>query len=263
MILRKNWKKKHHELKKEFIKFASEKNQEELISLVEKTAVKLFNFGDSFKLLSENNDTIGTFFTVTFQDELCCYIEIVDSDQSPKIDCENLEKIARSNLVKTIAQTDGTNWLVFVIDSSLVNYKKAGEFSLFDLGKESLENCEVVRLLKKESFGNLPITNLYNRRRWYVLSSNPKFGTDFMFLAKFCLYENGSESVYLPKLDVLICSDKSFDARNQVWNLIYKHVNEQFGEEYFPMQSYETIASRYETLPFKEIHKKITKVTSC
>ena len=176
---------------------------------------------------------------------------------SPKMNIsnENLHRTieyCKHQFVEWAVRTNGFEWEIHKANCERPNvYDMICSFNFIDMNLENNEDLKQLYLLCKEAHGKTIITDEYNKNRWYGFLSEDKRTIDYMFLLNIFLYEDGSEKVYIPYLNVTYWCEDRFIARRNAEKAIDKHLMDEYGKTYDGEHRFETVAYQQEKTHMK------------
>jgi len=230
-------------------------SKEELLSIFKYIARNIFGFNEQTELtdLSISGATYY-YLGVKIENEIKYIIEVV----SPQMNLKNeyftkTVEYAIHNHIEWFVRTNGIAWEIYKNRCEQPDeYEKVCTFNLLELNLKNNDDLANLFILCKESHKKKIITDLYNRNCWYGYLSEDKSTIDYMILLYVCLYEDGSEKVHIPYLDVTYWCDQPFVARQNAERAIEKHLKDEYGREFDSEHRFVTIAYHKETNHLKK-----------
>jgi hypothetical protein len=196
------------------------------------------------------------YFGLQAQGELKYILEF--NSPETNIKNENLNRTldyCKRHFVEWMVRTNGVEWEIHRANCVSPNlYDMICSFNFIDMNLENDEDLNHLYLLCKEAHNKTLITDEYNKNRWYGFLNEDKRTIDYMFLLNICLYEDGSEKVHIPYLNVTYRCDDRFVARRNAEQAIDKHLKDVYGRTYDGEHRFETVAYQKEIIYMKENH---------
>lgn len=195
----------------------------ELVRRVRLFLWKVLGFAE-VSIVTLEQDLIG----VRCGEELQYVVEVgaLDAESSPELDSSTSIR-AYSRKLRDVVKSDGSTWRLYTADRS-----RAGKYLLEEsvtLSTASLDSETDISHLARfsaEKNSREVATDINNRKRWYGFWEIPKKLAAKLFLVEFALYEDFSERVHIPLLDITIWGDEPFEARKVAWDLLGQHMAE-------------------------------------
>jgi hypothetical protein len=219
--------------------------KDELISVFKYIAYNIFGFNEQKEIIDFSYFRMtNSYIDVKIENEIKYIIDISTPNKS--IQNENLSKTieyAMNNHVQWFVKTNGTFWDIYRNNCKQPDeYEKACSINFLELKLDNDEDLAKLFILCKESQNKKITTDLYNRNRWYGYLNEDSTSIDYMFLVNVCLYEDGSEKVYIPFFDVTYWCDEPFIARRNVERAIEKYLKDECLKEFDSEHRFKSIA---------------------
>lgn len=225
--------------------------------LFEEVICKVFGFNKQSDFIDPQIDgDLCFYFGIQARGEVKYILEV----NSPKMNISNENfhrtvEYCKSHFVEWMVRTNGIEWEIHRANCERPSlYDMICSFNFIKMNFDKNEDLNQLYLLCKEAHDKTIITDVYNKNRWYGFLGEDKRTIDYMFLLNICLYEDGSEKVHIPYLNVTYWCDDRFVARRNAEKAIDKHLKEVYGRTYDGEQRFETVAYQKETKHIKTNH---------
>lgn len=213
--------------------------------LFEEIICKIFGYDKQSDLI--NVPIVGNlcfYFGVQIKEEIKYILEF--NSPKMKIRNENLYPVVEycnRHHIEWIVRTNGIEWVIHKSNCERPNiYEIVCSFNFLEINIENNDDLSLLFRLCKEFHDKTIITDQYNRYRWWGFLSEDKRTIDFMFLVNVCLYEDVSEKVHIPYLDVTYWCDEKFVARRNADKAIGEYLKNEYGKIYDIELKFETVA---------------------
>lgn len=241
-------------------KIANAKNEytdekEELLNVFKHIAHNIFGFNEQTELTDLSISRAKYYYLgVKIKNEIKYIIEIVSSQMNLKNEYfTKTVEYAKHHHIEWFVRTNGIAWEIYKNRCEQPDeYEKVCIFNLLELNLKNDDDLANLFILCKESHNKTIINDLYNRNCWYGYLNEDSTSIDYMFLVNVCLYEDGSEKVYVPFFDVTYWCDEPFIARRNVERAIEKYLKDEYGREFDSEHRFETIAYHKEASHLKK-----------
>jgi len=219
--------------------------KDELINVFKNIAYNIFGFHEKKDMIDLSIFRMTYYYLdVKIENEIKYIIDI--SSPKKSIQSEDLSQIikyAMNKHVEWFVKTNGTFWNIYRNRCKQPDeYEKVCTINFLELNLNNDEDLANLYILCKESHNKKTTIDLYNRNRWYGYLNEDSTSIDYMFLVNDCLYEDGSEKVYIPFFDVTYWCDEPFIARRNVDRAIENYLKDVCGKEFDSEHRFVTIA---------------------
>jgi hypothetical protein len=231
--------------------------QTEILDLFKNIVCNIFDFDEQSDLVDLS--IVGApscYLGIRTQDEIKCVMELVPpSTTLKKGNLKSAIELAVRHHAEFAVRSNAIEWYILRSRCDQPDqYAEVRSFSFLELDLKNENDLESLFLLCKEAQNKTIITDQYNRFRWSGFLSKDKRTIEYMFLLEVYMYEDGSEKVHIPHLNVTYRCDKPFVARRNAERAIERHMKNECGKEYDVDHKFETVAYHKETACIKQDH---------
>lgn len=233
----------------------SVQSKSEVLDLYKYLALKLFGFTKPARVIDLSVSGVAHFYLgIESQDEVKYLLDLpLSKSMSEKID-STIEYATRHH-IEWLVRTNDIDWQIYRADCVDPNhYDLVSLFNLVELNYKNENDLMYLFLLSKEKHTKTLVFEEYNRWRYHGFLSKDKSIIDYMFLIDVSLYDDGSEKVYIPLLDLTFRCDQPFAARQNAEKALEKYLKHEFGKEYDFEHRFQSTASVTETTYLKTNH---------
>ena len=227
---------------------------EEVLNVFKYIVSNVFGFNEQKESIRLPIDGMAYYYIgLKIENEIKYIIEI--GSPTKNIQNDNLSIIieyAMHNHIEWFVKTNGILWDIYRNKCKQPNeYEKVCSINFLELNSKNHDALSSLYILCKESHNKNITTDLYNRNHWYGYLNEDCTSIDYMFLVNVCLYENGSEKVHIPLLDLTYWCDEPFIGRQNAERAIEKYLKDEYEKEFDSGHKFETIAYHKESIYIK------------
>lgn len=227
---------------------------ESLQSILIQILRDVFGFNEIEKLVDLSTSEMKNYLGAKSDDETKYIVDIsFPRTNIPSEISSNTVEYAKRNHVQWLVKTNGIVWDIYKNNCEQPGtYGKLYSMNFLKLNLDNNEDLANLFVFCKESHSKNIITDSHNRNRWYGYLNKDRTSIDYMFLVNVCLYDDGSEKVYIPLLDLTYWCDEPFIARRNAEKSIEKYLKDECEIGFDSKHKFETVAYHKETIHLKK-----------